>query len=76
MLAKAEIFVDSFTNLDCILSEWVQVTRSVDTEGGQLSPQEKKTVEAIVKARYYMVLVSPNDIFFDRQLPNILITLQ
>ncbi|GMP30208.1 hypothetical protein CsSME_00004974 [Camellia sinensis var. sinensis] len=28
-----------------------QVTRSVDTEHGQLSPQEKKTVEAIVTAR-------------------------
>ncbi|KHN07971.1 E3 ubiquitin-protein ligase RGLG2 [Glycine soja] len=28
-----------------------QVTRSVDTEHGQLSAQEKKTVEAIVKAR-------------------------
>ncbi|KAK1383864.1 RING-type E3 ubiquitin transferase [Heracleum sosnowskyi] len=27
-----------------------QVTRSVDTEGGQLSPQEQKTVDAIVKA--------------------------
>lgn len=29
----------------------LQVTRSVDTERGQLSSQEKKTVEAIVKAR-------------------------
>lgn len=29
----------------------LQVTRSVDTEGGQLSPQEQKTVDAIVKAR-------------------------
>nr|GMD31382.1 E3 ubiquitin-protein ligase RGLG2-like [Ipomoea batatas] len=28
-----------------------QVTRSVDTGSGQLSPQEKRTVEAIVKAR-------------------------
>ncbi|KAM7512521.1 hypothetical protein LguiB_011396 [Lonicera macranthoides] len=28
-----------------------QVTRSVDTEGGQLSPQEQKTVDAIVEAR-------------------------
>ena len=28
-----------------------QVTRSVDTEGSKLSPQEQKTVEAIVKAR-------------------------
>ncbi|KAF7129602.1 hypothetical protein RHSIM_Rhsim10G0013300 [Rhododendron simsii] len=27
-----------------------QVTRSVDTEGGQLSPQERRTVEAIVQA--------------------------
>ncbi|WOG93452.1 hypothetical protein DCAR_0312736 [Daucus carota subsp. sativus] len=27
-----------------------QVTRSVDTEGGQLSPQEQKTVDAIVRA--------------------------
>ncbi|KAK1363210.1 RING-type E3 ubiquitin transferase [Heracleum sosnowskyi] len=30
-----------------------QVTRSVDTERGQLSPQERKTVEAIVKASEY-----------------------
>ncbi|KAK9926769.1 hypothetical protein M0R45_023982 [Rubus argutus] len=30
-----------------------QVTRSVDTDRGQLSPQEKKTVEAIVKASEY-----------------------
>ncbi|KAF3438665.1 hypothetical protein FNV43_RR21429 [Rhamnella rubrinervis] len=30
-----------------------QVTRSIDTERGQLSPQEKKTVEAIVKASDY-----------------------
>lgn len=28
-----------------------QVTRSVDTERGKLSPQEQKTVEAIVQAR-------------------------
>ncbi|KAL5991213.1 E3 ubiquitin-protein ligase rglg1 [Asimina triloba] len=28
-----------------------QVTRSVDTESGRLSPQEKKTIDAIVKAR-------------------------
>ncbi|KAG5527142.1 hypothetical protein RHGRI_028155 [Rhododendron griersonianum] len=31
-----------------------QVTRSVDTEGGQLSPQERRTVEAIVQARFYV----------------------
>ncbi|GFP88420.1 E3 ubiquitin-protein ligase rglg2 [Phtheirospermum japonicum] len=30
-----------------------QVTRSVDTDRGQLSPQEKKTVDAIVKASEY-----------------------
>ncbi|KAF8399804.1 hypothetical protein HHK36_015675 [Tetracentron sinense] len=30
-----------------------QVTRSVDTQRGQLSPQEQKTVEAIVKASEY-----------------------
>jgi hypothetical protein len=29
-----------------------QVTRSVDTASGQLSSQEQKTVDAIVKARY------------------------
>lgn len=29
----------------------LQVTRSVDTEYGQLSPQEQKTVQAIVEAR-------------------------
>jgi E3 ubiquitin-protein ligase RGLG len=28
-----------------------QVTRSVDTASGQLSSQEQKTVDAIVKAR-------------------------
>lgn len=33
-----------------------QVTRSVDTEPGQLSPQERKTVDAIVKARYCIVV--------------------
>lgn len=53
-----------------------QVTRSVDTERGQLSPQEMKTVEAIVRARYYMVVCVSNDTFFYMQLPNILITLQ
>lgn len=30
-----------------------QVTRSIDTERGQLSTQEKQTVEAIVKASKY-----------------------
>jgi hypothetical protein len=29
-----------------------QVTRSVDTANGQLSPQEQNTTDAIVKARY------------------------
>ncbi|GAB2283849.1 E3 ubiquitin-protein ligase rglg2 [Dionaea muscipula] len=41
-----------------------QVTRSVDTEGGQLSPQERKTVEAIVRASKYplsIVLVGVGD---------------
>ncbi|XP_040989936.1 E3 ubiquitin-protein ligase RGLG2-like [Juglans microcarpa x Juglans regia] len=41
-----------------------QVTRSVDTERGQLSPQEKKTVDAIVKASEYplsIVLVGVGD---------------
>lgn len=28
-----------------------QVTRSVDTQHGQLSPQEQRTIDAIVKAR-------------------------
>jgi hypothetical protein len=32
------------------LNEPFQVTRSVDTENGQLSPQEQKTVDAIVQA--------------------------
>ncbi|KAI7743791.1 hypothetical protein M8C21_004836 [Ambrosia artemisiifolia] len=41
-----------------------QVTRSVDTDHGQLSPQERKTVEAIVKASEYplsIVLVGVGD---------------
>lgn len=41
-----------------------QVTRSVDTGRGQLSPQEKRTVEAIVKASEYplsIVLVGVGD---------------
>lgn len=34
------------------LKRWLpQVTRSVDTEHGKLSPQEQNTVDAIVKAR-------------------------
>jgi hypothetical protein len=28
-----------------------QVTRSIDTGNGQLSPQERETIDAIVKAR-------------------------
>jgi hypothetical protein len=36
----------------------LQVTRSVDTDHGQLSAQEKKTVEAIVISRHVQTSMS------------------
>ncbi|GJN38796.1 hypothetical protein PR202_gb27870 [Eleusine coracana subsp. coracana] len=41
-----------------------QVTRSVDTQSGQLSPQERDTIDAIVKASHFplsIVLVGVGD---------------
>lgn len=41
-----------------------QVTRSVDTERGKLSPQEQKTVDAIVEARWkWSSYITPNPHF-------------
>ncbi|KAF3436776.1 hypothetical protein FNV43_RR19529 [Rhamnella rubrinervis] len=47
-----------------------QVTRSIDTERGQLSPQEKKTVEAIVKARNLMTTSLLVPLITSRQFVN------
>ncbi|KAK1393724.1 hypothetical protein POM88_012780 [Heracleum sosnowskyi] len=52
-------WLEDFRSFDCF-----GVTRSVDTERGQLSPQERKTVEAIVKASEYplsIILVGVGD---------------
>ncbi|WOG94144.1 hypothetical protein DCAR_0313437 [Daucus carota subsp. sativus] len=49
--------------VNAAFNQWL-VTRSVDTEHGQLSHQERKTVEAIVKASEYplsIILVGVGD---------------
>ncbi|KAL4568296.1 hypothetical protein LXL04_023905 [Taraxacum kok-saghyz] len=46
-----------------------QVTRSVDTDHGQLSPQEQKTVDAIVQARFLLECVLKCNELFDSKLP-------
>lgn len=45
-LSVLELYIITLSSMS------LQVTRSVDTGHGQLSPQEQKTVEAIVQARY------------------------
>jgi len=46
------ILLDLILNLICINVFDFKVTRSVNTGDGELSPQEEKTIKAIVDARY------------------------
>jgi hypothetical protein len=51
LLLLYNLLVYCLTEYFSLVNLYTQVTRSVDTASGQLSSQEQKTVDAIVKAR-------------------------